>query len=60
MSKTYKEGDLVVLKSGGPVMTVVDVSPDGSGVWCQWFSGKKLEKGHFPMVALEDPANTQG
>ena len=55
MNKKYKEGDLVVLKSGGPVMTVTDTSPGGEHVWCQWFPGKKLEKGHFPIIALEPP-----
>lgn len=57
MNKTqiYKEGDLVQLKSGGPVMTVTSVSPRGDHVTAMWFSGKKLEEGHFPMIALEFP-----
>lgn len=39
----FKEGDLVKLKSGGPVMTVEQVgersamSGGGIGVWCVWF-----------------------
>jgi uncharacterized protein YodC (DUF2158 family) len=51
----YKEGDLVQLKSGGPIMTVTDVASSGQHVHTKWFSGKKLEAGHFPMSALELP-----
>lgn len=40
-------GDQIVLLSGGPVMTVQEEVRDGKGVWAQWFSGKKLERGHF-------------
>lgn len=42
-----KAGDQIVLLSGGPVMTVQEPNFDGRGVWAQWFSGKKLEKGLF-------------
>lgn len=50
-----KVGDSVVLKSGGPVMTVTKV--DGPLVECQWFlKGNKLERGSFPGEALAPPA----
>jgi uncharacterized protein YodC (DUF2158 family) len=48
-----KTGDLVVLKSGGPVMTVDAVNTDiyepakVTGVSCVWFVGEKLERVRF-------------
>lgn len=52
-------GTIVKLKSGGPDMTVEEVvvaystqQPTGD-VDCQWFAGKKLEKGRFPVASLE-------
>jgi uncharacterized protein YodC (DUF2158 family) len=52
---TYKIGDLVKLKSGGPTMTVTHV-PDqlrfDGNYTTKWFAGAKLEVGHFPENAL--------
>ncbi|MGO8909377.1 MAG: DUF2158 domain-containing protein [Bradyrhizobium sp.] len=54
-----KSGDLVVLKSGGPVMTVDTVNTDilddskTTGVLCVWFVGEKLERVRFDHRALE-------
>ncbi|MEI8668854.1 DUF2158 domain-containing protein [Pseudoalteromonas sp. B131b] len=48
---SLKAGDIVKLKSGGPDMTV-----QGKGIVgfkCQWFAGKKLERGDFPEESLE-------
>lgn len=45
-----KSGDLVVLKSGGPEMTVKEIYSDE--VICQWFAGKKLEQGRFDEDSL--------
>jgi uncharacterized protein YodC (DUF2158 family) len=59
-----KSGDLVVLKSGGPVMTVDTVNTDIlddskiTGVLCVWFIGEKLERVRFDHRALE-PAQVQ-
>jgi uncharacterized protein YodC (DUF2158 family) len=47
----YSKGDTVQLKSGGPVMTVAG-EESGSGIRCQWFGGKKLESGNFPVESL--------
>ena len=52
-----KVGDIVQLKSGGPIMTVTDVGSDygsvGISVWCVWFVGAKQEKGSFPAAAVK-------
>lgn len=54
-------GTLVQLVSGGPVMTIEEVKTTGldakKGVWCQWFAGKKLERGKFDPATLV-PATT--
>ncbi|MFG0496399.1 YodC family protein [Pseudomonas sp. YQ_13] len=48
----FNIGDLVRIKSGGPVMTVNSVTAGGLIFVCQWFAGKKLESGRFPAEAL--------
>lgn len=59
-----KEGDLVVLKSGGPTMTVdavnTSVFDDNkiTGVSCVWFVGDKLQRVRFDHNAVE-PAREQ-
>ncbi|MCS4508875.1 YodC family protein [Xylophilus ampelinus] len=49
----YEVGDLVSLKSGGPVMTVTKV-PEPHDLWyrCHWFAGKKLDHGSFKYEEL--------
>jgi uncharacterized protein YodC (DUF2158 family) len=52
--KAYTVGTIVKLKSGGPDMTVRRFTNDaGTVVDCQWFAGKKLENGIFPIESLE-------
>jgi uncharacterized protein YodC (DUF2158 family) len=59
-----KSGDLVVLKSGGPTMTVDTVNTDIfdddkiTGILCVWFVGEKLERVRFDPGAIE-PALAQ-
>lgn len=48
----FKVGDVVVLRSGGPEMTVSDPNAYGGQVDCQWFGGRKLEHGRFPPQSL--------
>jgi len=54
----FKVGDIVQLVSGGPKMTVSEVSAQNVGfsflgkVSCQWFAGNKLEHGFFPADSL--------
>jgi uncharacterized protein YodC (DUF2158 family) len=48
---TFKPGDKVVLKSGGPEMVV-----DGGGdetTTCTWFDGKKRMQAQFTTVTLD-------
>ena len=55
MAQEFKVGDVVQLKSGGPLMTVTYVGEqDGAPrVWCSWFvNNTKEEKGTFPPAAL--------
>jgi uncharacterized protein YodC (DUF2158 family) len=55
----FKSGDFVVLKSGGPTMTVDTVNTDIfddnkiTGVLCVWFAGEKLERVRFDHRAIE-------
>ncbi len=53
-TNTFKVGDIVKLKSGGPEMTV-RVVPESlkKSYACQWFAGKKLEQCSFPDESLE-------
>ena len=54
-----KSGDLVVLRSGGPTMTVDTVNTDIfddnkiTGVLCVWFVGEKLQRVRFDHAAIE-------
>lgn len=59
---SFKPGDIVRLKSGGPDMTVTEPSYDQTDWVCKWFGGKKLEHGQFPPEALEHVTkeNVQG
>jgi len=49
----FKPGDVVQLKSGGPLMTVTEVGGDPRRVWAVWFdqSGKE-QNGSYPETAL--------
>lgn len=54
----YKVGDVVQLKSGGPVMTIsslpnLDLGNTDYG--CTWFNGKKLERNRFEEEILQEP-----
>jgi uncharacterized protein YodC (DUF2158 family) len=60
----FKSGNLVVLKSGGPIMTVdavhTDIFDDSkvTGIVCVWFLGKELQRVRFERDAIE-PARLQ-
>ena len=46
-------GTIVKLKSGGPEMTDQTEAREGY-IYAQWFAGKKLEQGRFPVSSLEE------
>lgn len=58
----FKSGDLVRLKSGGPLMTVENVGErhmvDGEAVWCVWFeavgSKQVMKRETFSPAVLEE------
>jgi uncharacterized protein YodC (DUF2158 family) len=54
---SFKVGDTVRLKSGSPLMTVINVQPDDTSepnVACAWISDdEEPHKGQFPGAALE-------
>jgi uncharacterized protein YodC (DUF2158 family) len=59
----FKPGDVVMLKSGGPKMTVDQL--DGAKVWCDWFDGSKKFSDLFPSTSLEQskqakPSRSEG
>ena len=65
MNQKFKTGDIVILRSGGPSMTVKEYpDPDSPEVICQWFKkdGDLMEKGfHQDTLELdEDPSSFGG
>jgi uncharacterized protein YodC (DUF2158 family) len=54
MKFTFKPGDAVRLKAGGPIMTVDGVYAEGSieQVKCQWFSEGRFHEGVFQAQTL--------
>jgi len=59
---TFKVGDVVKLKSGGPLMTVANPNATAGGhavIGCTWFDGKTPHAEMFPAETLEI-ANPKG
>jgi uncharacterized protein YodC (DUF2158 family) len=53
MEKIFTIGDVVKLKSGGPVMTVDSFDENNSRVWCIWFDEKKtMQTAKFVQESL--------
>ena len=52
MADPLSIGDVVQLKSGGPIMTVVYVDSDGN-IDCVWFDNTEKKTGSFPGAAVE-------
>jgi uncharacterized protein YodC (DUF2158 family) len=56
----FKVGDQVELLSGGPVMTITSLpGPYAEYFTAKWFSGKKLEEGHFESGTIKLSAPKQ-
>ncbi|MXP43066.1 YodC family protein [Allopontixanthobacter sediminis] len=49
----FTPGDLVELKSGGPVMTVEKEGYEQDTWGCTWFAGDKHQQNTFSGVALK-------
>lgn len=49
----FKTGDIVMLKSGGPLMTVSEDSGKASEVLCIWFVGAKELHQAFAAVSID-------
>lgn len=59
MGNKYAVGDIVKLNAGGPDMSVLEVHAPSQYTEnkhyqyrCQWFAGKKLERGFFSEQGL--------
>lgn len=52
MNNEFKSGDVVVLRSGGPRMTVRSRTEEGE-LFCNWFDGRELRGSTFAEVTLE-------
>lgn len=52
VQKQFPKGAKVKMNVGGPVMAVKEHNTYQKDIVCQWFSGKKLESGHFAPEAL--------
>ena len=56
MSRSFKIGDLVRIKSGGPMMVVAEVGENQDGkpiVTCTWVDEDKQEVGTFPADTVK-------
>lgn len=53
----FKPGDVVMLKSGGPKMTVSAKTAGGTSWICQWFVGGEIKESVIPDAALTKPEN---
>ena len=50
----FKAGEVVLLKSGGPKMTVIGYEPsDSMDVLCTWFVDKESKEKSFPQDVLQ-------
>ncbi len=55
MSEDLKAGDVVILNSGGPSMTLESIYDGNNGkrAKCAWFVEKKVERGSFDLTAVQ-------
>ena len=51
-SDKFKSGDIVMLKSGGPNMTIDSRDEYSNYYHCHWFAGGKLQSGSFAEDTL--------
>lgn len=49
---SFSEGDIVVLRSGGPTMIVEDLGNALNTVCCVWFDEREVRRDTFHPLAL--------
>jgi uncharacterized protein YodC (DUF2158 family) len=58
MANAFEKGDVVVLKSGGPPMTVDKVPGEtgwsSNGYYCRWFKGATADSGTYAEHLLKE------
>jgi len=59
----FKVGDIVILKSGGPEMTIENIGPlsfysKTTGTHCCWFDNNVIKRDAFPFEVLKLANNT--
>lgn len=57
---SFAVGDLVELKSGGPVMTIEAVLVGSDEFKCVWFAGEKVQSFYFAGRALRKAEQNDG
>jgi uncharacterized protein YodC (DUF2158 family) len=55
---SFKPGDIVRLKSGGPPMTIAHI--DGTEAYCEWFNDKREVQGRDFQVTSLQPHSLAG
>ena len=55
--KTFKPGDVVVLKSGGPVMTIEKLDGASDQFICIWITVHTFNRGKFSQACLKEPTS---
>jgi uncharacterized protein YodC (DUF2158 family) len=55
MADEFKPGDVVTLKSGGPLMTISKIEPSvgEQRAWCEWFEKNQPQGRYFSFVVLQ-------
>lgn len=53
MAKKFTKGDVVILNSGGPNMTLSSYVYGGDDIcWCSWWDGKEYQGAKFDEACL--------
>ncbi len=60
MTENLKVGDVVQLKSGGPLMTISYQSDNAKSYECKWFHNDELKRSHFSKDSLKKVEPKEG
>ncbi len=58
--REFEVGEIVQLKSGGPLMTIKEWCRVYKGWTCQWFEGQRLRDASFAENQLKRPPKDTG